>query len=406
MSRIRPGTRWRVVAVSAVAVMLAGCAGIASSGVTPAGIRHPETGSTPGVTTPGPNSGASTPAGSGSHLPGGSGSHLPGGSGSHLPGGSGSATGQLPASSGQTTASTKQSAGVVLINTVLNDGKAAGTGMVIGADGLVLTNYHVVEGSTSIKVTVATTNQTYTASVIGDSPTQDVALLQLSGASGLATVALDKDGITTGQPVTAVGNSEGQGYLSAASGTITDTSTTVTVGNDVSTTGSETLHNVLQTTAAALPGDSGGPLLDAQHEVVGITTAGEQTTTRQGTTATVASWAIPITTALQVVQQIQHGQTGNGVQIGPKPYLGVMVTNVRGGGLVIEQVVSGGPADVGGLAAGDTITGIDNTATPTQSDLSQALTGYRPGQTATIHYVDAAGIARQTTVTLGSSPIN
>lgn len=398
MSRTKPGMRWRVAVVSALAVALAGCAGLASSPVTPAGMRQPQTVPTPGTSAPASSSGSSsTSGGSGSDLPGTGGS-----SNDETP----ASAGRLPASTAQTPASTAQSTGVVLINTVMDGGKAAGTGMVIGANGLVLTNYHVVQGSTSIKVTVASTNRTYTASVLGDSPTQDIALLQLTGASGLATVTLDKDGVTTGEPVTAVGNSEGQGYLGAASGTITDTSATVTVGNDVSTTGSETLHNVLQTSAAALPGDSGGPLLDTQNEVVGITTAGEQTATRQGTTTTVASWAIPIDTAVQIVGQIEQGQPGNGVQIGPKPYLGVMVTNMRGGGLVIEQVVSGGPADVGGLAAGDIITSIDDTATPTQSALSQALTDYRPGQTVTIHYVDAAGAAQQSTVTLGSSPIN
>ena len=86
--------------------------------------------------------------------------------------------------------------------------------MILTSDGLVLTNNHVVEGSTSIQVTDETTGQTYTAKVVGTDATHDVALLQLQDASGLTPVTLDNDnGVTTGDAVTAIGNAEGTGSL-------------------------------------------------------------------------------------------------------------------------------------------------------------------------------------------------
>ena len=119
--------------------------------------------------------------------------------------GYGATTTQSPA----TTASTSQSNGIVLIDTVLGyeGAAAAGTGMVISSDGFVLTNNHVVEGSTQISVTIASTGQTYTATVVGTDAADDVALLHLQGASGLDTVAVDSDDTeSVGDAVTAVGN--------------------------------------------------------------------------------------------------------------------------------------------------------------------------------------------------------
>ena len=135
--------------------------------------------------------------------------------------------------------------GVVLINTTMTNGTAAGTGMVIDASGLVLTNYHVVQGSTAVKVTIATSGRTYTATVVGHDATNDVALLQLAYASGLDVVTFDQDAVSVGAAVTAVGNANGQEYLTAASGQITDTSATVTVSND-SASGTETLKDVYE----------------------------------------------------------------------------------------------------------------------------------------------------------------
>lgn len=86
---------------------------------------------------------------------------------------------------------------MALIDTVLSNGEAAGTGIVLTSDGEVLTNYHVVEDSTSIRVTIATTGETYSATVVGASPSSDIALLQLRDASGLAVAKIDDDTVSS-----------------------------------------------------------------------------------------------------------------------------------------------------------------------------------------------------------------
>ena len=173
-----------------------------------------------------------------------------------------------------TDATDEQSQGVVLVNTVTPTGEGAGTGVVLSADGLVLTNYHVVEDSSTVKVTVATTGDTYDAEVVGHDQTADVALLQLDGAEDLATAKLDDDGISPDDAVTAVGNAEGQGFLSAVTGTIVAEDQSITAGEGHGPFGSaEDLTGLIETDAAVVPGYSGGPLLDDENEVVGINTA-------------------------------------------------------------------------------------------------------------------------------------
>lgn len=315
-------------------------------------------------------------------------------------------TGQA-SSQAQTDATTEQSKGVVLITTTTTSGSAAGTGMVLNSDGYVLTNYHVVESSTAIKVTVASTNKSYSATMIGHDATNDVALLKINQVSGLSTVAIDKDGVKLGQQVTSVGNSQGQGFLSAAGGSVTSTSATVTVSSELASSGSETLRDVYQTTVQAVPGDSGGPMYDAENEVIGITTAGEQSDSgTQGRSSTVASWAIPIARALTIVDQIESGKTSGTVQVGPRAYLGVTVQTSRGTGLVITQVVSGGPADEAGLEVGDAILSINGQRVDSQSDLSDVLNQLSPGAQSTLTVMDSTGSTSTVTVTLGSSPIN
>ena len=122
------------------------------------------------------------------------------------------------------------SKGVVLIDTVLRyaGARGAGTGVVLTSSGQIMTNYHVVEGTTSITVTVASTGTTYMATVVGHDQTHDVALLQLEDASGLDTVAVDRDPVAVGDQVTAVGNAGGTGSLTAADGKVTALNATVT----------------------------------------------------------------------------------------------------------------------------------------------------------------------------------
>ncbi|MFH8249239.1 S1C family serine protease [Microbacterium sp. B2969] len=312
-----------------------------------------------------------------------------------------------------TSATADESTGVVLIDTVLGyqDAAAAGTGMVLTSDGLVLTNNHVVSGSTKIQVTVASTGETYTAKVVGTDAQDDVALLQLEGASGLATVTIDQDAETVGQAVTAIGNANGGGELLAADGQITGLETTVTTSSEGSVAG-ETLDGMIQIAADVVSGDSGGALLDAQGEVVGMTTAASTGS------ATTSAWAIPIEDALKIAQQIVNGDESDGVTVGYPAFLGVGLAQqstargrygVYGGtstasGALIAGVYTGTPAEEAGLTAGDTITAVDGKAVTDASSLSTLLSGHEPGDTVTITWVDASGHTRSADVTLAEGP--
>lgn len=312
-------------------------------------------------------------------------------------------------------ASSTQSAGVVLVDTELGyeNAAGAGTGIVLTSDGEVATNYHVVEGATSIKVTVASTGATYTATVVGHSASTDVALLQLRDASGLTVASLDDDSLATGDSVTAVGNAGGTGTLTAADGRVTDLSTSITTASEGSVAG-EKLTGLIETTADVVPGDSGGPLLDHEGEVVGLDVAASN----GSTSATIDGYAIPISDALAVVAQIRTGDSTGTVQVGAKAFLGVQVTDTAtaypgaaydpstttAAGATVAEVVTDSPAADAGLEAGDTITAVGSTAVTSATDLSTALADHGVGDQVRISWTDAQGSAHHGTVTLAASP--
>jgi S1-C subfamily serine protease len=293
-----------------------------------------------------------------------------------------------------------QSAGVVLIEAQTGSGLAAGTGMVLTADGKVLTNYHVVAGSEKLSVTIADSGDTYSATVLGFDQTRDVALIQLKDASGLTTVKTDTQVPAVGTAVAAVGNAEGGGELVKATGTVTDTDQSLTVSSDSPWGSTEDLSGLIQTNARAVPGDSGGPMYDADNEVIGMTTAGS---TRQRT-----SYAVPIATALAVVDQVETGQDAGTVRVGPAGYLGIKVADAdqTGSGKTITEVVPGSPADTAGVTAGSRLTKVGSTSIRTSTNLATVIRALEPGQRITIEWTAPNGAQKKATVTLGSSPVN
>lgn len=146
--------------------------------------------------------------------------------------------------------------------------------MVLTPDGKVLTNYHVVAGTQALEVTIADSGAAYAATVLGFDQSKDVALLQLADASGLATITVDTDEVSVGDPVAAVGNAGGNGKLVRAPGEVVRLNRSLTVNSDSPWGSQEDLSGVIETTAGAVPGHSGGPMFDAEGEVLGITTAG------------------------------------------------------------------------------------------------------------------------------------
>jgi S1-C subfamily serine protease len=298
----------------------------------------------------------------------------------------------------QTDATDAQSRGVVLVDTALTDGEAAGTGLVIDASGLVLTNYHVVEGSTSVTVTIATDGTTYDATVVGRDQAADVALLRLDDASGLTTVRVDDDGDpAVADAVTAVGNAEGQGSLSASTGDVVALDRSISTATTGAAEG-EHLTGLIQTDAYVIGGYSGGALLDDQGEVVGITTAASS----GGATE---SYAVPIQDALAVADQIEAGHETTEVQIGPAAYLGIGVAG-SAGGLRIAEVRTGTPAHGAGIAAGDTVTAVGGRRVASLAALRTALAAYQPGDRVRVRWTDAGGATHRAGVTLGSSPVS
>jgi S1-C subfamily serine protease len=324
-------------------------------------------------------------------------------------------TGAVPATAAQT-------AGVVTILTTLGyqSAQAAGTGIILNSDGLILTNNHVVEGSTSIQVTDELTGQTYTATVVGTDATHDVALLQLQGASGLTPASLETtDPATAGDAVTAIGNAQGTGDLVAASGTVTATGQSVTTQSEASIAG-ETLENMIQVDADIVSGDSGGPLVDTEGDVVGIDTAATSGS------ADITGFAIPIQTALDIVAQIQQGVETDTIEIGYPGFLGVEVAStatsgsasgaIRGAtsgaggtadtdvGARIAGVIEGTPAAVAGLAAGDTVTTVNGAPVASGDALSAVLGSMEPGEAVALTWTTASGSTASATVTLVEGP--
>ncbi|MFT4230935.1 MAG: trypsin-like peptidase domain-containing protein [Microbacterium sp.] len=315
-----------------------------------------------------------------------------------------------------TEASAAESTGVVIIETVLGyeDSAAAGTGIVLTASGLVLTNNHVIEGSTEISVTIATTGETYSATVVGTDAADDVAVLQLEDASGLTTATIDDEGdASEGDDVTAVGNADGGGVLMAADGEITALDQTVTTSSE-GVVATETLDGMIEFAADVVAGDSGGALLDDEGEVIGVTTAASS-----GTAATVA-YAIPIEDALAIADQIVSGTGTADITIGYPAFLGVQLAGsstgeARGGGsqrgattttsgATIAGVIDDTPAAQAGLSAGDTITELDGTEVTDASSLADILADYAPGDTVTVTWTDSAGAEHTASVTLIAGP--
>lgn len=329
----------------------------------------------------------------------------------------GSSSGTSTASLDVTDATDAQEQGVVLISTVLGyqSAEAAGTGIVLTSDGLVITNNHVVEGSTEIQVTIASTGETYAATVVGTDATSDVAVLQLTGASGLTVANLDDDAdLAVGDAATAVGNAEGGGTLLAAAGTVTALDQTITTSSEGATAG-ETINGLIEVNADVVSGDSGGPLYDDEGEVIGITTAASSGS------SDITGYAIPIDDFLDVAHQIIAGDETDTNTIGYPAFLGVELATasatsgtsgrVPGGtttttttGATVGAVIDGTPAATSGLTAGDTITAVDGKAVTSGDELSSTLGSYAPGDSVTITWTDTAGSTQTATVTLIAGP--
>jgi S1-C subfamily serine protease len=325
--------------------------------------------------------------------------------------------------------------GLVDINTVLGyeTEEAAGTGMVLTPTGKVLTNNHVIEGSTSVSVTDLGNGRTYSATVLGYSRTNDVALIQLKGASGLQTVSLgNSSSLKVGEAVVGIGNAGGVGGTpSVAGGSVTALNQAITASDQGSLgTTTEHLTGLIQSDCDIKPGDSGGPLVDSSGTVVGMDTAASEAQGYTINAATGQGFSIPINAAISIVHQIEAGKASTAVHIGGTAFLGVYVSPTAGstpsgtpglfnrtptatpttsqssgsGGALVEGVIAGTPAQNSGISRGDVITNIGGQSVASVNDVTKIVMGYHPGQTVKVTWKTAGGSTQSATITLAKGP--
>jgi S1-C subfamily serine protease len=293
--------------------------------------------------------------------------------------------------------------GIVDIFTTLGyqSGEAAGTGMIVDANGEVLTNNHVIRGATVFKVVDVTTRKTYTATVVGYSVKRDVAVLKLANARSLGTIAVGNSStLKVGQRVAALGNALGAGTSTPASGRITALGQSLTAYDESGS--AENLTGMIETDAGVRPGDSGGPLFNASWKAIGMVTAGSSTLAFHSSGG--LGYAIPINRALALAKQIWTGQASAQVHVGPTAFLGVRVQAAPSGGALISQVISGTGAEAAGLVQGDVITSLNGVRIDSPSDLTDVVLALRPGAGYSITWIDASGTGRTAQISPQSGP--
>jgi S1-C subfamily serine protease len=345
----------------------------------------------------------------------------------------GSSPGGMTATS-KTVLSTSQIAerldpGVVDVTSTLGyqNATAKGTGIALTSDGEILTNNHVVQGATSISVTDIGNGKTYKATVLGYDESQDVAVLQLSGASGLTTATTGNSStVQEGDKVVALGNAGGVGGTpSVAAGTVTALDQSITASDESSGT-SEQLSGMIETNANIESGDSGGPLVNEYGQVIGMDTAASSgfqfgsgynggygyggygsgsSNSSQGSTT--QGYSIPINTALAVASQIQAGHASSTVHIGATAFLGVEIASTNSlysTGVQIAGAAAGTPAAKAGLGTGDVITSVAGQTVNSSSSIQRVLEKYHPGDKVSITWTDGYGQSHTATVALASGP--
>ena len=321
---------------------------------------------------------------------------------------------------------------------------AMGTGIVLTSNGEILTNNHVVNGATSVSVTDIGNGKTYKATVVGYNESHDVAVLQLSGASGLTTATTGNSStVKVGDNVVGLGNAGGKGGTpSVAPGAVTALNQSITA-SDEGGGSSEQLSGLIETNADIQPGDSGGPLVNSYGQIIGMDTAasssgsqvggnggsgngfggfgdgsggfggsgssgsGSTGSSGSGQDSTTQGFAIPIDTALSIAAQIEGGQASSTVHIGATAFLGLEIASSGqqgSSGVALAGAASGTPAATAGLGQGDVVTSLNGQSVSSSTDVQHILVGLHPGDKVSIGWTDASGQSHTATVTLASGP--
>ena len=266
---------------------------------------------------------------------------------------------------------------------------ASGSGFIITEDGYIVTNYHVIDGANSVKVTTYDNTQ-YDAEIVGSDESNDIAVLKID-ASGLTPVTLgDSEALNVGDNVVAIGNPLGELTFTLTSGVVSAMDRQITTSNSV-------MMNLIQTDCAINSGNSGGALFNMYGEVVGVTNAKYSSNSSTEASIDNIGFAIPINNVQDIITSIIE----NGYVV--KPYIGVSVetvsTDMQGYGIpegaVVRVVNEDSPAEKAGLKENDIITKVDDTDITSSTDLVSkikktekgdklTLTVYRQGEEMTV----------------------
>ena len=282
---------------------------------------------------------------------------------------------------------------------------AAGTGIIVSADGYVLTNKHVIEGATTVEV-ITSEGKTYKkVSIVTTDPLNDVAFLKISDVSDLPAATLgNSKTLSAGQQVIAIGNALGEYQNTVTSGIISGTGRSL-VATDSNGQNSETLTDMIQTDAAINSGNSGGPLVNAAGEVIGINTATSSSADNIG-------FAIPISSVKGMLAQLVETGTAK------RAYLGVYSQAINatvadtynlpvttGAYLYNSQsysaIIKDSPAELAGLKDKDIVTAVGGVKIGAAGSLFSLLGEYKPGDTIQLTVV-RSGEETAINVTLGS----
>ena len=286
----------------------------------------------------------------------------------------------------------KASPSVVFVRSREGAGVASGTGFVVDSDGTIVTNAHVVAGSSNVQVRFEDNGEGVDAEVLGTDSSSDLAVLRVdpSDAAGVKPLALaDSDSVRVGDLAIAIGYPLGLDRT-ATVGIVSGLGRAIKAPNGFS------IDKVIQTDAPINPGNSGGPLLDAAGRVIGVNS---QIATTSGSGGSVGiGFAVPSNTVRQVVPRLR---TGTSIK---RAYVGIETgPSTVGQGALVSDVVPGGPAAQGGVQIGDTITRVGGEEIRAPEDISSVITTRRPGDEVEVE-LRRAGREETVRVTLGTRP--
>lgn len=284
--------------------------------------------------------------------------------------------------------------------------EATGTGVIIDAQGYIITNQHVVDGQQSLQVVFADGTKT-SATLVGQDAYTDIAVIKVAAKVPAVAQFGDSNTLEAGQPVVAIGSALGdyvntvtEGIISGLHRTITDSGMTV----------SASLRDLIQTDAAINHGNSGGPLLDLSGNIVGINTAVVRTGTSAGDVAEGLGFSIPGNTAKTIADQLIKGGSVS------HPYIGISYQTITPElaqannlsvqqGIYVSDVASDSPAQKAGIQPNSVITSFDGTALTNSTDLANLLSKHKVGDQVKLAMIAPnTTAAKDVTITLAARP--